>query len=36
MLVWWCSEVECVSALARLERDRALSTPAMTRALGRL
>jgi hypothetical protein len=36
MLVWWGSEVECVSALVWLERDGALSTQAMTRALGRL
>ena len=36
MLVWWGSEIECVSALARLERDGALSPRAMTVALGRL
>jgi len=34
--VWWGSEIECVSALARLERDGALSPRAMTVALGRL
>ena len=33
MLVWWGSEVECVSALARLERDGALSPRAITLAL---
>jgi len=36
MLVWWSSEVECVSALARLERDGTLTAPAMTQALERL
>ena len=36
MLVWWGSEVECVSALARLERDGALTAPSMTQALERL
>jgi predicted nucleic acid-binding protein len=36
MLVWWGSEVECVSALARLERDGALSSQAITLALQRL
>jgi uncharacterized protein len=36
MLVWWGSEVECVSALARLERDAALDARTMTFALGRL
>lgn len=36
MLVWWGSPVECVSALARLERDGALDAPAMTLALQRL
>jgi hypothetical protein len=36
ILVWWGSEVECVSALARLERDGALSVGAMTLALRRL
>ena len=33
MLVWWGSAVECVSALARLERDGALNSRAMTLAL---
>ncbi len=36
MLVWWGSAVECIFALARLERDGALSSPAMTLALQRL
>jgi uncharacterized protein len=36
MLVWWGSEVECVSALARLEREAALSRQAMSVALKRL
>jgi predicted nucleic acid-binding protein len=36
MLVWWGSVVECISALARLERGGALSSPAMTSALQRL
>ena len=29
MLVWWGSQVECVSALARLERDAALDGKGM-------
>lgn len=36
MLVWWGSAIECVSALARLERDAALNAKAMTLALQRL
>jgi hypothetical protein len=28
MLVWWATEVECSSALARLERDGSLEDPA--------
>jgi hypothetical protein len=36
MLVWWVSAVECISALARLERDSALDPAAMTLALQRL
>ena len=36
MLVWWGSVVECVSALARLERDGALNAHAATVALRRL
>jgi uncharacterized protein len=36
MLVWWGSSVECICALARLERDGALSPASMTQALQRL
>jgi predicted nucleic acid-binding protein len=36
MLVWWGSEVECVSALARRERDGALDSGAIATALRRL
>jgi uncharacterized protein len=36
MLVWWGSEVECVSALAGLERSGALNPHALTLALKRL
>lgn len=36
MLVWWGSEVECVSALARLERDGALGAQAAALASTRL
>jgi uncharacterized protein len=36
MLVWWGSETECVSALARLERDGGLSSRALTLAFKRL
>jgi uncharacterized protein len=36
MLVWWGSEVECVSALARRERDGALEGRTMATALRRL
>jgi len=36
MLVWWASEVECVSALARLERAGALDAKAVALALERL
>jgi predicted nucleic acid-binding protein len=36
MCVWWATEVECVSALARLEREGALTDTAMTGALERL
>ena len=33
MCVWWATEIECVSALARLEREGALSDTATTVAL---
>lgn len=36
MLVWWGTEVECASAIARLERDGALKEPAVTLAFDRL
>lgn len=36
MLVWWASEVECASALSRLERDGALNAAATATALARL
>jgi len=36
ILAWWETEVECVSALARLERDDRLDGPAMIEALARL
>ncbi len=36
MCVWWATEVECVSALSRLEREGALTEAATTAALERL
>jgi predicted nucleic acid-binding protein len=36
MLVWWGSEVECISALARLERANALDAKGIELACGRL
>jgi predicted nucleic acid-binding protein len=36
MLVWWATEVECASALARLERDGDLDALAATQAFERL
>ena len=36
MCVWWATEIECVSALARLERVGALTDTATTAALERL
>ena len=36
MLVWWASEVECASAIARLERDGALDESAVGQAFERL
>jgi hypothetical protein len=36
MLVWWASEIECVSALSRLERDGALTARAAVTAHRRL
>jgi len=36
MLIWWATEAECVSALARLERDSLLDASSMIQALRRL
>ena len=36
MFVWWASEAECVSALARLERNAVVDLKAMALALDRL
>lgn len=36
MLVWWVTEIECVSAIARLERHNDLSSDATVAALTRL
>jgi hypothetical protein len=36
MCVWWATEVECVSALARLERDDAMTDATIITALERL
>ena len=36
MIVWWATEVECASAIARLERDDALDDAAATQAFYRL
>jgi len=36
MLVWWATEVECASAVARLEREGALGASAVAQAFDRL
>ncbi len=36
MLVWWGTDVECVSAIARLEREHPLESATVTTALTRL
>jgi predicted nucleic acid-binding protein len=36
MLVWWAAEVECTSAIARLEREGELDQPAALEAFDRL
>lgn len=36
LIVWWATEVECVSALARLERAGSLDGPSMVDAVERL
>ncbi len=36
MVTWWGTRVECVSALARLEREQSIETSGMRAALARL
>ena len=36
VVAWWATEAECVSALARLEREGSLSAPSMAEGLRRL
>jgi len=36
IVTWWGSEIECVSALARLERESAITTELVTAAITRL
>jgi predicted nucleic acid-binding protein len=36
VVAWWATEAECVSALARLERERSLTAPSLGEALRRL
>jgi hypothetical protein len=36
MLVWWGTQVECASAVARLEREGALEPPGLIEAFNRL
>jgi len=36
VVAWWATEAECVSALARLEREGSLSAPSMREGLRRL
>lgn len=36
MVAWWATRIECVSALARLEREQGLEPGALTEALRRL
>ena len=36
MLVWWATEVECASAIARLERERALDAADAAKAFAQL
>ena len=36
VVAWWATEAECVSALARLERDDSLTAPSMAEGLRRL
>jgi len=36
VIAWWATEAECVSALARLERDDSISAPSIAEGLRRL
>jgi len=36
VVAWWATEAECVSTLARLEREGSLAAPSMTEGLRRL
>lgn len=36
VVTWWGSEIECVSALARLEREGAMTAEMVSEAIGRL
>jgi len=36
IMVWWATQVECVSAIARMEREARLDTPGMANAIDRL
>ena len=36
ILAWWCTRVECISAVARLEREQKLSSTGMAAALTHL
>jgi predicted nucleic acid-binding protein len=36
IIVWWATEVECASAIARLDRDAAFDAAAVTQAFDRL
>jgi hypothetical protein len=36
VVAWWATEAECVSALARLEREDSLTSPSMTQGVRRL
>ena len=36
VVAWWATEIECVSALSRLERERSLDAPGVRDAVARL
>lgn len=36
LMVWWGTQIECVSAIARLEREKALTTSGAVDAIGNL